>query len=90
MCLLVLWTIITITYVCQNWVFKMDRDTSNLSLEELSFELWLWIELMFIFSFIIGGIVFAFFRKIKHPVLCFSGPLLVGENYGDCDFMESY
>jgi len=88
MTIFIMWVVFTTCSLCQNWVFVNGRDTSALTVDQIKFERWLWIELMFVLSFIFGGAFYALVCKITRPCLLFSSPLLNTNSHGD--FMETY
>ena len=83
----ILWVAIMTCCLCQNWVFIDGRDRSDLTEDQLKFELWLWIELLFVWSFICGGAFYALCCIIKHPCLLFTSPQVNQNSHGD--FMET-
>ena len=81
-------TIWLMCFLCSNWIFVTDRDTSQLSERQKSFETMIFIEFLCCMATILAGALFAIFVTFTKPVLNMFSMLLDKDGYGD--FMETY
>ena len=63
----IFFSIYLIVYICQNWVFRPDRDVISTMEDERQkmFETWLDIELLVVYTNILGAIFYTLVRSLK-------------------------
>ena len=55
--------IVLTCWLCGNWVYARPPGSVELSEEQQKFELWILVEVILIWAFILGGAIFMFFNK---------------------------
>ena len=60
-------TVYLLTYILQDWVYRPDRDHGTMDYKQQTFELWLDLEIILTYSYVMTGILYALLRSIKRP-----------------------
>ena len=80
--------IVVMVYICQNWLYIDGRDINDLTPEQYKFELWLWTELMLIYTSIASSAIYITACYFRHPTVVISSQL-DGENIFS-DFLDAH
>ena len=60
-------TVYLLAYILQDWVYRPDRDYGTMDYKQQTFELWLDLEIILTYSYVMTGILYALLRSIKRP-----------------------
>ena len=79
-------TIYMFSYLCVDWIYRDDRDFSKMDEHERDFEVWINIELLVLYTSVLGAGFYTLLRGTKSLPMIAEPPI---KAIGDVDFMET-